>query len=74
MELETSEQLKYIYMCVCVCVYIYVYIKSRFVNALLFYVNLKHSVFCKYFAAVSVASSVHVTLELHFHNILHNNP
>ena len=33
-----------------------------------------HFVFCKYSAAVSVASSVQVTLQLHFQNILHNSP
>ena len=42
--------------------YIYIYLLlSRYVNVLVFQIHLEHILLCKYFAAISVASSVQVT-------------
>ena len=41
---------------------------SRNINMIVFEIYLEHILFCKYFAAISVASSVQLTLQFYFHS------
>ena len=68
---KLHEHLDFLYSLTYICTR---YMHIRYVNVLVFQIYLKHILFCKYFAAISVASSVEVTLQIYFYYILQHSP